>query len=156
MSQLAAVKIRSTVGTVPSVVSLEALEEMGTVTSAVGLESSTTVKLAVPPASVVTRPEVGVTVIPGAACARATVKAKARPIATATAPNSSTLVADDPLGQLVKARDGIGIPLRRASRVVARYGSSVSTFVRAARGPCGCGERPRASPYPYGCAVART
>ena len=36
------------------------------VTSAVGCVFSTTVKVAVPPASVVTRPEVGVTVIPAA------------------------------------------------------------------------------------------
>ena len=35
------------------------------VTSAVGWVFSTTVKVAVPPASVVTRPEVGVTVMPG-------------------------------------------------------------------------------------------
>ena len=45
----------------PSVVSLE-LRPI--VTSAVGCEFSTTVKVAVPPASVVVRPEVGVTVIP--------------------------------------------------------------------------------------------
>ena len=45
----------------PSVVSLE-LRPM--VTSAVGWVFSTTVKVAVPPASVVVRPEVGVTVMP--------------------------------------------------------------------------------------------
>ena len=45
----------------PSVVSLE-LSPI--VTSAVGCELSTTVNVAVPPASVVVRPEVGVTVMP--------------------------------------------------------------------------------------------
>ena len=49
--------------TVPSVVSLE-LRPM--VTSAVGCDVSTTVNVAVPPASVVVRPEVGVTVMPAA------------------------------------------------------------------------------------------
>ena len=45
----------------PSVVSLELSP---TVTSAVGCEARTTVKVAVPPASVVVSPEVGVTVMP--------------------------------------------------------------------------------------------
>ena len=59
--QLAAVKVRLAGATVPSVVSLE-VRPM--VTSAVGWVLSTTVKVAVPPASVVVRPEVGVTVMP--------------------------------------------------------------------------------------------
>ena len=49
--------------TVPSVVSLEL---SAIVTSAVGCVLSTTVKVAVPPASVVVSPAVGVTVIPDA------------------------------------------------------------------------------------------
>ena len=55
------VKVRLTGETVPSPVSLE---ESPMVTSAVGWLLSTTVNVAVPPASVVVRPEVGVTVIP--------------------------------------------------------------------------------------------
>ena len=47
--------------TVPSVVSFE-LKPI--VTSAVGCEFSTIVNVAVPPASVVVRPDVGVTVMP--------------------------------------------------------------------------------------------
>ena len=47
--------------TVPSVVSFELTP---IVTSAVGCEFSTTVNVAVPPASVVVRPDVGVTVMP--------------------------------------------------------------------------------------------
>ena len=54
--QLAAVKVRLAGATVPSVVSLE---DRPMVTSAVGWVLSTTVKVAVPPASVVVRPEVG-------------------------------------------------------------------------------------------------
>ena len=60
--QLAAVNVRLAGATVPSVVSLEL---SAIVTSAVGCAVSTTVKVAVPPASVVVRPEVGVTVMPG-------------------------------------------------------------------------------------------
>ena len=59
--QFAVVKVRLAGLTVPSVVSLE-LSPM--VTSAVGWVFSTTVKVAVPPASVVVRPDVGVTVMP--------------------------------------------------------------------------------------------
>jgi hypothetical protein len=59
--QLADVKVKLAGATVPSVASLE-LSPI--VTSAVGCVLSTTVKLAVPPASLVTRPEVGLTVIP--------------------------------------------------------------------------------------------
>ena len=59
--QLAAVKVNVAGDTVPSVVSLD---EMPIVTSAAGCVLSTTVNVAVPPASVVTRPAIGVTVIP--------------------------------------------------------------------------------------------
>jgi len=55
------VKVRLDGATVPSVVSED---ERGMVTSAVGWELSTIVNDAVPPDSVVTSPEVGVTVIP--------------------------------------------------------------------------------------------
>ena len=61
--QLAAVKVRLAGETVPSVVSLL---DRAIVTSAVGWLPSTTVKVAVPPASVVTRPLVGSTVMPAA------------------------------------------------------------------------------------------
>ena len=60
--QFAVVKVRLAGLTVPSVVSLEL---SAIVTSAVGCVLSTTVKVAVPPASVVVRPAVGVTVMPG-------------------------------------------------------------------------------------------
>ena len=63
MFQLAVVNVRLGELTVPSVGSLE-LSPM--VTSAVGWLVSTTVNVAVPPASVVVRPEVGVTVMPAA------------------------------------------------------------------------------------------
>ena len=59
--QLAAVNVRLAAGIVPSVRSLEAT---GMTTSAVGWLFRTTVKLAVPPASVVPRPATGVTVMP--------------------------------------------------------------------------------------------
>ena len=59
--QLLDVNVREELETVPSVVSL-LLRPM--VTSAVGCVFSTTVNVAVPPASVVTNPEVGVTMIP--------------------------------------------------------------------------------------------
>ena len=59
--QFAAVNLRLEAETVPSVGVLEAT---GRVTSAVGWLPSFTVKVAVPPASVVTRPAVGVTWIP--------------------------------------------------------------------------------------------
>ena len=59
--QLAAVKVRLAGETVPSVVSLQ---DRAIVTSAVGWLSSMTVKVAVPPASVVIRPLVGLTVMP--------------------------------------------------------------------------------------------
>ena len=58
---LAGVKVRLFGETVPSVVSLL---ERATVTVAVGTVLRATVKVAVPPASVVVRPEVGVTVKP--------------------------------------------------------------------------------------------
>ena len=61
--QFAAVNVRLAGATVPSVGSLEL---SAIVTSAVGCVVSTTVKVAVPPASVVVRPVVGVTVMPGA------------------------------------------------------------------------------------------
>ena len=60
--QFAAVNVSDAGLTVPSVVSFE-LSPI--VTSAVGCASSTTVKVAVPPASVVVSPLVGVTVMPG-------------------------------------------------------------------------------------------
>ena len=61
--QLAVVKVRLPVDSVPSLLS----EELrAIVTLAVGALSSTTLKLAVPPASVVVRPLVGVTVMPAA------------------------------------------------------------------------------------------
>ena len=60
ISQLALVKVRLDLLTVPSVVSLE-LRPI--VTSAIGRDISTTVNVAVPPASVVVRPLVGVTVM---------------------------------------------------------------------------------------------
>ena len=60
ISQLALVKVRLDGPTVPSVVSLE-LRPI--VTSAIGRDVSTTVNVAVPPASVVVRPLVGVTVM---------------------------------------------------------------------------------------------
>ena len=50
----------------PTVPSVRSLLETPTVTLAVGWLVSTTVKVAWPPASVVTRPEVGVTVMPAA------------------------------------------------------------------------------------------
>ena len=59
--QLPVVNVRLAGLTVPSVVSLE-VRPM--VTSAVGCDANTTVKVAVPPASVVVRPKVGVTVMP--------------------------------------------------------------------------------------------
>ena len=62
--QLAAVKVREEVERVPSVMS-ELAKPM--TTSAVDWESRTTEKEAVPPFSVVTRPEVGVTMILGIA-----------------------------------------------------------------------------------------
>ncbi len=58
--QLAAVKVRLAGETVPSPVSLLTI---GSVTLAVGWLVNTTVKLAVPPASVVIRPLVGLTVM---------------------------------------------------------------------------------------------
>ena len=60
--QLAVVKVKLVLSTVPSAVLLLV---NGMVTSAVGWLFRTTVKLAVPPASVVVKPVVGVTVIPG-------------------------------------------------------------------------------------------
>ena len=60
-SQSPGVNIRVEVATVPSE---RSLDENPTETSAEGWESRTTVKPSVPPASVVTRPEVGVTVMP--------------------------------------------------------------------------------------------
>ncbi len=59
--QFAAVNINDVGATVPSAV---LSEESAIVTSAVGSVLSTTVKVAVPPASVVLNPDVGVTVIP--------------------------------------------------------------------------------------------
>ena len=59
--QLAGVKVRLAGETVPSVISLLAT---GIVTFAVGWLLSTTVKVAVPPDSVVVRPLVGLAVIP--------------------------------------------------------------------------------------------
>ena len=60
--QLAAVKVKLDLSIVPSAVLLLV---NGMVTLAVGWLFRTTVKLAVPPASVVVKPVVGVTVIPG-------------------------------------------------------------------------------------------
>ena len=59
--QFAAVKVKLVGAAVPSPGSLEL---SAIVTLAVGCVFSTTVNVAVPPASLVTRPEVGVTVIP--------------------------------------------------------------------------------------------
>src|SRR5207249_1413510 len=59
--QFAVVNVTDAGDTVPSVVSLL---EIGTVTVAVGCEVSTTVKVAVPPLSVVVRPAVGFTMKP--------------------------------------------------------------------------------------------
>ncbi len=59
---MSGVNVRLVVELVPSVVSLE---ESAIVTFAVGGLSRTTVKVSVPPASVVTSPLVGETVIPG-------------------------------------------------------------------------------------------
>ncbi len=67
--QLTVVKVTLAGATVPSVRSLLVSP---TVTFAVGWVSRTTVNVAVPPASVVTRPEVGATVIPGTFAARTT------------------------------------------------------------------------------------
>ena len=61
MFQLATVKVRLAGVAVPSVVSLL---DRAMLTSALGWLLSTTVKLAVPPASVVVRPLVGTTVMP--------------------------------------------------------------------------------------------
>ena len=61
--QFAGVNVRLAGLTAPSVTSL-VLRPM--VTSAVGWVVSTTVNVAVPPASVVVRPDVGVTVMPAA------------------------------------------------------------------------------------------
>ena len=63
--QLRAVKVITAGKTVPSEVSSE---ERSMVTSAAGWLFKVMVKVSVPPASVVTRPEVGLTMIP-AACA---------------------------------------------------------------------------------------
>ena len=63
MFQSAAVNVRLAGETVPSAV---LLLDTGIITSAVGWLVSRTVKLAVPPPSVVTRPAVGVTVMPAA------------------------------------------------------------------------------------------
>src|SRR5260370_1432787 len=59
--QLAEVNVRLAGDTVPSAV---LLDDRPMVTFAVGCELRTTVNVAVPPASVVIKPEVGVTVIP--------------------------------------------------------------------------------------------
>ncbi len=59
--QLAVLKVTLPGETVPS---LRLLEETATVTLSVGWLSSTMVNSAVPPASVVTRPAVGATLIP--------------------------------------------------------------------------------------------
>src|SRR5438876_898754 len=59
--QFADVNVRLAGATVPSAV---LLDEIPTETLAVGCELSTTVNVAVPPASVVVRPEVGETVTP--------------------------------------------------------------------------------------------
>src|SRR6185503_4381677 len=61
--QSAAVNVRFEPESVPSAVLLEAT---GITTSAVGSLLSTTLKLAVPPASVVARPETGMTSMPAA------------------------------------------------------------------------------------------
>jgi len=61
MFQLAVVNVRLAGRAVPSP---GLLEEMGIVTSDVGAVSSTTVNWAVPPASVVAKRDVGLTVIP--------------------------------------------------------------------------------------------
>ena len=60
--QLAGVKVRLVGETVPSVVSLL---DRSMLTLALGWVPSTTVKVALPPASVVTRPLLGLTVMPG-------------------------------------------------------------------------------------------
>ena len=60
-AQLSGVKIRLAGDTIPSPVLLDV---RGTVTSCVGCWLSRTEKLALPPASVVTSPAVGLTVIP--------------------------------------------------------------------------------------------
>src|SRR6266545_8053480 len=62
-SAFAGVKTREAGDTDPSV---ESLEDRPMVTSAVGTELRATVKVAMPPPSVVVRPEVGVTVMPAA------------------------------------------------------------------------------------------
>src|SRR5437879_6187166 len=61
--QFADVKVSDAGATVPSVGSLD---DKGIVTFAVGCVLSTTVKVAAPPASVVTRPATGATVMPAA------------------------------------------------------------------------------------------
>ena len=61
MFQLAGVNVSDAGATVPSVVSLL---DRAIITSALGWVSSTTVKSAVPPASVVIKPMIGVTVMP--------------------------------------------------------------------------------------------
>ena len=65
--QFAAVKITLAGLTVPSVTSFEIKP---IVTSAVGCEVRTTVKVAVPPASLVVSPDVGVTVMPAVSLSR--------------------------------------------------------------------------------------
>lgn len=67
--QLPEVKVRLAGETVPA---LELLEESPTVTSVVGWEVRTTLKVAVPPDSVVTSPVVGVTRTPATMPTRVT------------------------------------------------------------------------------------
>ena len=61
--QLSSVNVSVIGETIPSVSSSE---EISMITSALGRESSTTANIACPPDSVVTKPVLGVTVIPGA------------------------------------------------------------------------------------------
>src|SRR5207247_2280361 len=90
--QLAAVKVRLDGDTVPSFV-LELLRPM--VTLLVGWELRTTLKLAVPPASVVTSPEVGVTVMPGGGTAGVVAKLlrSSRPPVTVLPASDGVLLA---------------------------------------------------------------
>src|SRR5215467_2090213 len=83
--QSAAVNVRFATSTVPSATLLELT---GITTSAAGWLSSTTVKLALPPASVVTRPETGVTVMPG------TSSVVTRGVGETGTPRPAAIVAD--------------------------------------------------------------
>jgi hypothetical protein len=142
--QFALVKVTLAGLTVPSVVSLE-LKPM--VTSAVGWVLSTTVNVAVPPTSVVDRPEVGLTVMPAVSLSVATETSLASTLPTAGARGGAVMIStrcrrrqgivdagDDGLGTfqltLVKIRlDGLTVPsvVPELSPIVTSAAAAMST-----------------------------